>query len=130
VKSAVFAVVPFAGGAVGRREHFLRGLLDPRTLERPYANRTPSAPAAPMTAHSPGCGTWGSVYAVSAAGCPRAHPFGAAGKEGGDPDVVWPRVVAEVSVSEPLGAAMHERSRRNPPSEAQGRRAAGRKFRE
>jgi hypothetical protein len=44
--------------------------------------------------------------------------FGAGGEDGEDPEAVWPRVLGEVSVSEPLGAAMHKRSRRKPPGEA------------
>jgi hypothetical protein len=40
--------------------------------------------------------------------------FGADGADDEDPEAVWPRVVGEVSNSEPLGAAMHERSRRKP----------------
>lgn len=37
--------------------------------------------------------------------------FAVGGKHEEDPDAVWPRVVAEVSVADPLGAAMHEASR-------------------
>jgi hypothetical protein len=43
--------------------------------------------------------------------------FGAGGKDDEDPEAIWPRVAGEVSISEPRGAAMHERSRRRPPGE-------------
>ena len=43
--------------------------------------------------------------------------FAAGGEDEEDPDAVWPRVVGEVSVAEPLGAAMHEASRPKPPDE-------------
>jgi hypothetical protein len=44
--------------------------------------------------------------------------FGPGGESDEDPEAVWPRVAGEISISEPLGAAMHERSRRKPPGEA------------
>src|SRR5262245_16550300 len=37
--------------------------------------------------------------------------FGAGGEVAQDADAVWPRVLGEVSLSDPLGAAMHEQSR-------------------
>jgi hypothetical protein len=37
--------------------------------------------------------------------------FAAGGEDEEDPNAVWPRVVGEVSVSDPLGATMHEMSR-------------------
>jgi len=40
--------------------------------------------------------------------------FGAGGEDEEDPDAVWPRVLGEVSVSDPVGAAMHEKSRPKP----------------
>jgi Domain of unknown function (DUF4272) len=43
--------------------------------------------------------------------------FGAGGEDDEDQDAVWPRVIGEVSVSDPLGAAMHEASRPGPPDE-------------
>src|SRR5262245_55401298 len=43
--------------------------------------------------------------------------FGAGGEEEEDPDAVWPRVVGEVPFSDPVGAAMHEKSRPQPPDE-------------
>ncbi len=43
--------------------------------------------------------------------------FGSGGEDEEDPDAVWPRVVGEVSVSEPVGAAMHEMSRPKPPDD-------------
>lgn len=43
--------------------------------------------------------------------------FGAGGEDDEDPDAVWPRVLGEVSVTEPLGAAMHEMSRPRAPDE-------------
>jgi hypothetical protein len=43
--------------------------------------------------------------------------FGSGGEDEEDPDAVWPRVVGEVSVSDSLGAAMHEMSRPKPPDE-------------
>jgi hypothetical protein len=43
--------------------------------------------------------------------------FGAGGEDAEDPDAVWPRVAAEVSVSDPVGAAAHEASRPKPPDE-------------
>jgi hypothetical protein len=43
--------------------------------------------------------------------------FGASGEEDEDPEAVWPRVVGEVSIDSPLGAAMHEKSRPRPPDE-------------
>src|SRR5579884_2817539 len=36
--------------------------------------------------------------------------FGAGGEEEEDPDAVWPRVAGEVSISDPLGAAIHQAS--------------------
>src|SRR5437016_3805297 len=39
------------------------------------------------------------------------------GEDEEDADAVWPRVVGTVSVTEPLGAAMHERSRPKAPDE-------------
>src|SRR5262249_19666341 len=44
--------------------------------------------------------------------------FGAGGGDGEDPHALWPRGVGEAPISEPLGAAMHEQSRRKPPGEA------------
>jgi hypothetical protein len=44
--------------------------------------------------------------------------FGAGGQDEEDPEAVWPRVVGEVDLSSPLGAAMHEASRPRPPDEA------------
>lgn len=41
--------------------------------------------------------------------------FGAGGEAEEDPDATWPRVVGEVPLSEPIGAAMHEMSRPKPP---------------
>jgi hypothetical protein len=43
--------------------------------------------------------------------------FGAGGEDEEDPDAVWPRVLGEVSITEPLGAAMHEMSRPRAPGE-------------
>jgi hypothetical protein len=43
--------------------------------------------------------------------------FGAGGEDEEDPKAVWPRVLGEVSITEPLGAAMHEESRPNSPEE-------------
>jgi Domain of unknown function (DUF4272) len=43
--------------------------------------------------------------------------FGAGGEDEEDPNAVWPRVAGEVAVSDPLGAAMHEKSRPRPPDE-------------
>jgi hypothetical protein len=43
--------------------------------------------------------------------------FGAGGEEDEDPDAVWPRVAGEVPVSDPLGAALPEKSRPKPPDE-------------
>jgi hypothetical protein len=37
--------------------------------------------------------------------------FGAGGEEEEDPSAVWPKVVHEVNMTQPLGAAMHEASR-------------------
>jgi hypothetical protein len=37
--------------------------------------------------------------------------FGCGGEDEEDPEAVWPRVAAEVAISDPLGAAMHEQSR-------------------
>lgn len=44
--------------------------------------------------------------------------FGAGGEDEEDPDAVWPKVAGEVSVSDPRGAAMHEKSRPQPPKES------------
>jgi hypothetical protein len=46
--------------------------------------------------------------------------FGAGGEDEEDPDAVWPRVLGTVSLSSPLGAAMHEASRRKPSEEDEG----------
>lgn len=43
--------------------------------------------------------------------------FGAGGEEDENPDAVWPRVFGTVSFTEPLGAAMHEKSRPRQPDE-------------
>ncbi|MCI0463491.1 MAG: DUF4272 domain-containing protein [Gemmataceae bacterium] len=43
--------------------------------------------------------------------------FSAGGEDEEDPEAVWPRVVGEVSFSDPQGAAMHEKSRPRPPDE-------------
>ena len=43
--------------------------------------------------------------------------FSAYGEEEEDPQAVWPRVLGEVSVSEPLGTALHELSRPRSPDE-------------
>lgn len=43
--------------------------------------------------------------------------FGAGGEDEEDPDAVWPRVLGEVSVTNPLGATMHEMSRPRAPEE-------------
>jgi hypothetical protein len=43
--------------------------------------------------------------------------FGAGGESEEDPDAVWPKVAAEVSLSDPLGAEMHEQSRPRAPDE-------------
>jgi hypothetical protein len=43
--------------------------------------------------------------------------FGAAGEENEDPNAVWPRVVGEMSISEPLGAVAHEESRPTQPND-------------
>jgi len=43
--------------------------------------------------------------------------FSAGGEEQEDPDAVWPRVIGEVDFSDPVGAAMHEKSRPRPPDE-------------
>jgi hypothetical protein len=43
--------------------------------------------------------------------------LGAGGEAEEDPDAAWPRVVGEVHVSDPLGAALHERSRPKSPDE-------------
>jgi hypothetical protein len=43
--------------------------------------------------------------------------FGAGGEDEENPDAVWPRVLGNVPVSSPLGAAMHELSRPRPPNE-------------
>lgn len=51
--------------------------------------------------------------------------FSAGGEDDEDPDAVWPRVVGEVPVSEPLGAAMHERSRPAAPDDDQDLAAPG-----
>jgi len=41
--------------------------------------------------------------------------FASGGKNKEDPNAVWPRVAAEVSVADPVGAAAHEASRPKPP---------------
>jgi hypothetical protein len=46
--------------------------------------------------------------------------FGSGGEEDEDPDAVWPRVHGAVPIASPLGAAMHEASRRKPPEEDEG----------
>lgn len=43
--------------------------------------------------------------------------FSAEGEDEEDPHAVWPRVLGEVSTSEPLGAAMHEASRPRSPDD-------------
>jgi hypothetical protein len=43
--------------------------------------------------------------------------FGTGGADDEDADAVWPRVVGEVDLSTPRGAAMHEASRPKPPGE-------------
>src|SRR5262249_12544785 len=43
--------------------------------------------------------------------------FGAGGEESEDPEAVWPKVRGSVSVTDPLGAAWHEKSRPRPPDE-------------
>jgi hypothetical protein len=43
--------------------------------------------------------------------------FGAGGEDDEDPGAVWPRVIYEVPVSEPLGAAVHEKSRPRAPED-------------
>ncbi len=44
--------------------------------------------------------------------------FGTGGEDEEDPDATWPRVAAEVSLSDPLGAAAHESSRPQPGDKA------------
>jgi hypothetical protein len=43
--------------------------------------------------------------------------FGAGGEDEEGPDAAWPRVIYEVSIEEPLGAAMHEMSRPRAPDD-------------
>src|SRR5262245_37207066 len=43
--------------------------------------------------------------------------FGSGGEDEEDPEAVWPRVAAEVSLSDPLGTVLQEMSRRKPPDE-------------
>jgi hypothetical protein len=43
--------------------------------------------------------------------------FSASGEEEEDPQAVWPRVIGEVTLSEPLGAAMHRMSRSSSPDD-------------
>lgn len=43
--------------------------------------------------------------------------FSSLGKSGENPDAVWPRVAAEVSIASPVGAAAHEMSRPKPPED-------------
>ncbi|MHB1561762.1 MAG: DUF4272 domain-containing protein [Isosphaeraceae bacterium] len=46
--------------------------------------------------------------------------YGAGGEEDEDPDAVWPRVIGEVSASEPFGAAIDQMSRPNRPAPEDG----------
>lgn len=47
--------------------------------------------------------------------------FSSGGKAQEDPNAVWPRVAAEVSIADPVGAAAHEASRPKPPADQGGR---------